>query len=243
MPHLIFNRASSISNPKEMTLNPDNLELLSSVLNSWEGGYLYLMEGPNMKGIHRDIHWVMFQASISGWETTLIDAANCFNPQLLDSYAQQNSVETSDILQSIQISRPFQMFQAASIVDKVYQQLSGEAGKIIVVTRFPSMFYDPSASEAQDSGLTTGELFHHSVGLLQRLAHKGNVVILTEKAQTPEDTKLGFAVNVHIRFDQVGTEYTTAQLLSHPTYPGRTAKQKMQKPKKSIHQLSLEDFF
>ncbi len=239
----VFQRASTIVHPTELPVDPDNSPLIASVLGSWEEGSVYLLEGPFTRTIHKYLHYTMLNAITRGRKTTMIDAANSFTPQHIDELAQRRRLQTTEILDSIALSRPFQMFQAASIVEKVYNLHVGKSGCLIVVTDLPPMFFDSSVEEAQDSGLSANESFHHSVGRLQRLAWSGNIVILTERAQTVDDARLGFAANVHLRFEQVADGYQTATLLSHPNSPLKTVRHRVEKTRRSVQQMSLEEFF
>lgn len=261
-----FIDATSFHDASTKTIRlPESLQVyLCGFLDHFESGLITLLEGdsPSIKIIHSELHQVMIDVVKNKWQVKLIDIANCFDPHLISTLCFQDGMDPRHVLQQISLARPFQIYQSASIIKQLNEQLSKNKPKqkqLIIVTCISSQFFDSSiANEDPNFPLPQLDLLRHSLGILQGLAIQGHTVVMTEltesnsptlKTENKEDhriknTSLAYASKIHIRMSS-GQASRRVELKNHPFLSSQATK--VQIPQKGItvdnKQKSLEEWF
>ncbi len=227
--------AASIQEER-LPVNGQKLPRFQRLIHEWLPGNIHLVESDDIKQVNQDMHCVIADACMGNWKVTIIDAANSFNPYLLDRYTENE--DTTTILKKILLARPFQTQQHVSLIDQAYRQIRHNR-QLVLATSFFQPFRQALKENAEEN--ITVDLMQ-SVRLLQKVAVKGATVIVTDKISA-SNPLIPFS-KVHLQFRNLGSNIWLDQLLAHPFLPPNQYRHVEQQVKKSLsQQLTLHDFF
>jgi len=263
-----FITAGQFATPHTLRV-PQSLRLyLGGTIRTFEPGAITLLEGDrkSIRELHQELLRVMVHAVMDQWQIKLIDISNTFDPHRLSTLAFEEQVSPHHILENISLARPFQIFQSASIIKQLHEDVLKQPSTtpletlLIVVTGISSQFLDPGqASEDKDFPVRQLELLRHSLGILQGLAMLGATVIMTEHTEfhSPipvqlskeatvryQDASLAYVSKVHLSVKQTDHNRTVI-LKTHPYKSQATVKIPIIEPKKRVDrkQTTLDNWF
>lgn len=128
-----------------------------------------LTDRPGLVVVHghpdssRLAHYFLAAPLLRGEAILFLDAANCFNPYRLVSFARQCRRSPEEFLQQVRISRAFTCFQLAELVERTPAAARRYGAQHVVLTGLPDIFDDEELSPAE-----VREVFTRSLAQLRR---------------------------------------------------------------------------
>ncbi|MDH5403656.1 MAG: hypothetical protein OEZ01_01265 [Candidatus Heimdallarchaeota archaeon] len=229
--------------------------LLGGVINNFEAATVNLIEFEDVASIHQEIHAQLVDATLSGWGIKFIDIANCYNPNQIAEYAFEKGISAHLVLKNIKLARPFQIHHSISIIRQLQHEILKTPKKqLIVVTDLSVQFFDPQlANEDPEFPLPQLEQFRYCLGILQKIAIQGNMVLITDRLHRRYRLKeatgherihanaLDYCAKVHLRIEKTH-DGRKISLRAHPYLEPKTINQRFLN-RSSTKQMKLDGFF
>ena len=213
--------------PSSLNMPDKFLKSIGNILQTIERGYIHLIESNNLRDLHRDIHWIIVDAIKNKWNVILIDMNNSFNPHLISEIAFENKIQNYEVLQRINLARPFQIEQAINTIRRLKNEIkSNNKNELIIITDIYARFFKTEHNTMRKKELIKQfEDVQRCIGVLRELAVDGYTLLVTQNTiihdtngKSISPASLKYAAKIHLKIIN-SLKCKKIKLLNHPNLP------------------------
>ena len=213
--------------PSSLNMPDKFLNSIGNILQTIERGYIHLIESNNLRDLHRDIHWIIVDAIKNKWNVILIDMNNSFNPHLISEIAFENKIQNYEVLQRINLARPFQIEQAINTIRRLKNEIkSNNKNQLIIITDIYARFFKSEHNTMRKKELIKQfEDVQRCIGVLRELAVDGYTLLVTQNTiihdtngKPISPASLKYAAKIHLKITN-SLKCKKIKLLNHPNLP------------------------